>query len=329
MKKALLVPLLLVVVAGTALAVRQARRPAPPPPPSRAELDALIAKRAALREKLLDLTLRRDDQGIGNAPQGSIMLGLPTRFTRSVVEQVVTGLFRETTLTLKNLKVHKQGDVKARVLFAQRKVGEYVLDVDIHEVSGRLQPGQPRLTFGQDQVGVELPVSLADGLGRGALRLVWDSKGLAANAVCGDKDITAAVTGTVVPADYLVQGKFGITAMGDTIVLRPDFGELEINVAVAASAATWATVDQVIASQGSACRAALRKIDLKGILARVIGKGFAVRIPATIFQPIRLPAGVQSSLELQGVTLALQVKPTGMTVTPDRIWYGADIRTGG
>lgn len=329
MKKATLIPLLLLVVAATALAVRQRRRPALPPPPSRAELDALVAKRAALREKLLDLTLRKDDQGIGNAPQGSLMLGLPTRLTRSVIEQVVTGLFRETTLTLSNLKVHKQGDVKARMLFSRRKVGEYVLDVDIHEVSGRLHPGQPRLTFGRDQVGVELPVSLADGLGRGALRLVWNSKGLAANAVCGDEDITAAVTGSVVPAEYLVRGRFGITAVGDTIVLRPDFGDLKVKLVVAASEATWATVDQVIESQRGACRAALRKIDLKGILARVIGKGFDVRIPATIFQTIRLPAGVQSSLELQGVTLALQVTPTGMAVTPDRLWYAADIRTGG
>lgn len=329
MKRALLVPLLLAVAAATVLAVRQARRPTSPPPPSRAELDALVTRRAALRERLLDLTRRGDDQGLGNAPQGSIMLGLPTRFTRSVIEQVVAGLFRETTLTLRNLKVHKQGEVRARMLFSRRKVGEYLLDVDVHEVSGRLQPGQPRLTFGKDQVGVELPVSLADGEGRGALRLVWDSKGLAANAVCGDKDITAAVTGTVVPADHLVQGKFGITAVGDTIVLRPDFGVIKVRLVVRASEATWATVDQVIESQGSACRAALRKIDLKAILARVIGKGFDVRIPATIFQPIRLPAGVQSSLELQGVTLALQVTPTGMTVTPDRLWYAADIRTGG
>lgn len=328
MKRALLALVVIAAVAAAAVAVYRSRRPLPPPAPSQAELDALVAKRTALKEKLLDLTVRKDDQGIGRAPQGSIMLGLPTSFTRAVIEQVVTGLFRETTLTLKNLKVHKAGDVKAKMVFSKRKVGEYVLDVDIHEVSGLLKPGKPTLTFGRDQVGVRLPVALAEGEGRGTLRIQWDSKGLAANAVCGDKDITTAVTGTVVPADYVVEGQFGITAMGDTIVLRPDFGELKVKVTVAATEKTWAAVDQVIEAQGSACRTALKKIDLKAILAKIIGKGFNVRIPAKIFKPIRLPAGVQSSLELQGVKLALQVKPTGMTVTRDRIWYGADIRTG-
>jgi hypothetical protein len=31
------------------------------------------------------------------------------------------------------------------------------------------------------------------------------------------------------------------------------------------------------------------------------------------------------SLEIQGLKLALQVKPTGLLVVGDRLWYGADI----
>jgi hypothetical protein len=48
------------------------------------------------------------------------MIGIPTSLTSSIVEQVVTGLFGETTLTLKNLKVHKEGKVRAKMLIRKR-----------------------------------------------------------------------------------------------------------------------------------------------------------------------------------------------------------------
>jgi hypothetical protein len=215
-----------------------------------------------------------------------------------------------------------------KALVAKRTVGEYVLDVAIHDVMGVLKPGTPVLAFGTDRIGLRLPVSIAGGSGNASVHLAWDSKGLAANAICGDTDVTKAVSGSVVPADYLVEGGFGITASGDSVTLRPDFGELKVKITVEASEAAWKAVDEVIQAQGGACRSALEKIDLKAVLARLVGRGFNVKIPPKIFKPIRLPAGVRSSLKLQGVDLALHVKATGLTVTPDRIWYGANLTAG-
>lgn len=307
-------------------AVDRRRRSALPPPPTRVELDALLARRNALQERLLDLTVRRDDQGLTRAPRGSIMVGVPTGLTRAVVERVVTGLFRETTLTLRNLKVHKEGAVKVQSLFRKRTVGVYVLDVQIEEVTGLLEPGTPQLTFGDDRIGLKLPVALARGGGRARVRLAWDSKGLAANAVCGDTNIDEPVTGTVVPADYLVEGSFGISSGGDTVLLTPAFGELAVKITVEATDESWKVVEKVIAAQRRGCEMALNKANLKEILARLLGKGFNVRIPRKIFQPVHLPAGVTKSLRMQGVDLAFQVKPTGVVVTRDRIWYGADLK---
>jgi hypothetical protein len=51
-----------------------------------------------------------------------------------------------------------------------------------------------------------------------------------------------------------------------------------------------------------------------------------VKIPKKIFKAIRLPAGVQQSLEIQGVRLDLIVAPTGLLVSDDRLWYGADLK---
>ena len=74
---------------------------------------------------------------------------------------------------------------------------------------------------------------------------------------------------------------------------------------------------------------ALDKVDLRAQLEKVLGKGFNVKIPPKIFKPVSLPAGIEKSLEMQGVKLTLAVVPTELVITPERMWYGADVRAKG
>jgi hypothetical protein len=66
-------------------------------------------------------------------------------------------------------------------------------------------------------------------------------------------------------------------------------------------------------------------VNLKEKLGKIVGRGFNVKIPQKIFKPVKLPAGVSQSLEVQGLKLALQVKPTAVLIASDRLWYGADV----
>jgi hypothetical protein len=96
----------LVVVAGGASWYVRFLRPALPPPPTPAEMGALRARRDALQQRLTTAVATSGERSVKDAPRGGIMIGIPTGFTRSIVQQVVTGLFHEMTLTLKNLKVY-------------------------------------------------------------------------------------------------------------------------------------------------------------------------------------------------------------------------------
>jgi hypothetical protein len=315
---------LLLLVGAALLVDRQLHLP--PPPPTPAEIEALTKRRDALGLEVRDSVVKAGEKSLGKAPQAGIMIGIPTGYARSIVEQIVTGLFAETTLTLRNLKVHKEGEVKTKMVFRKKAVGGFVLDVQIHEARGILRPGKPELVFGDNRIRVALPVALAGGEGRARLGLKWDSKGLAANLVCGDVDIDREVTGKVVPEEYHVVGVFGIRTDGNAITLLPDFGELAVRLYVDPTEEAWKVVDEVMAEQRAGCRKVLEKIDLKAILGKLLGKGFNVKIPKKIFKPIRLPAGVSQSLDVQGVKLDLTVKSTGLVVSDDRLWYGADLR---
>jgi hypothetical protein len=298
----------------------------PTPPPTAAELDALRAQRDRLTEQIRDNVIKAGEESLARAPRGGIMIGVPVGFARSIVEQAVTGLFAETTLTLRNLKVQKEGDVKVKMIFRKKTVGNFALNVLIREARGLLKPGAPTVGFANNRIDIALPVNLAEGSGNVSLGFKWDSKGVAANMVCGDYETTREVTGRVVPQTYQVAGTFRIASEGSAITLRPDFGEWEVRIFADPTDQAWGVVDAVMAEQRAGCRDVLEKIDIKAILSRLLGKGFNIKIPKKIFKPISLPAGVRQSLDLQGVKLDISAKATGLAVSGDRLWYGADLQ---
>jgi hypothetical protein len=319
---------LALLVAGTVggLVYLRWRPPDLPPPPTDAELQELLERRDALQKRLTEVVVAKGEKSVARAPRGGLMIGIPTSFTRSILEQIVTGLFDGMTLTLRNLKVHKVGDVRVKMVFGKKRVGHYVLDVQIHQVQGILRPGTPDVAFGTNRVTVSLPVKLAEGKGNADIRLQWDSKGLAANLLCGDADVTKAVTGGVIPQDYRLGGAFKIASSGGAITLSPDFPEpLQVRIFVDPSEQAWQAVEEVMKAQSSGCEKALETIDIKAVLARIVGRGFNVKIPQKVIKPIRLPTGLRQSLEIQGIKVALQLKPTGLLVSDDRLWYGANI----
>jgi hypothetical protein len=326
LKRLALAVVALVAVAAAAL-VYVRTRPSPlPPPPTDAEIQSLLDERDALQKHLTEVIVTHGEESIRKAPRGGVMIGIPTSFTSSIIEQVVTGVFEKMTLTLHDLKVHKAGDVRVKMLVAKRTVGHYVLDVQIHQVQGVLKPGKPDVEFGRNRVTISLPVRLAEGKGNADIRLQWDSKGLAASAVCGDTDVTKAVTGGVVPQDYRFGGAFRIVSSGNAITLTPDIPEpLEVRIFVDPSEQAWQAVQEVVKAQRANCAKVLEKIDIKAILGGIVSRGFNIKIPPKLIKPIHLPAGLKQSLEIQGIKVALHLKPTGLLVSGDRLWYGADI----
>jgi hypothetical protein len=133
------------------------------------------------------------------------------------------------------------------------------------------------------------------------------------------------VTGGAVPEDYHVSGSFALAAAGHTIVLRPRFPDLAVRIYVDPSEQAWGVVDGVVKERAKGCEIALNKVDIKEKLGTILGRGFNVKIPQKIFKPIKLPAGVRQSLEVQGIQLALEVKPAAVKIASDRLWYGADV----
>jgi hypothetical protein len=293
------------------------------PVPSDEELHALTAERTRLRDNFRELLTENNVLDFANAPEGNILVGVPTAFAQALVGEMVSGLFSEVRLRLTDIQAHVEDDVKAKVIFTQT-IGHFTLDVNVREIRALLKPSEPQLKFGGNRIGIRIPVRVAEGRGTGSVRFQWEGKGLA-GAVCGDLDVNPDVSSEVKPATYTVSGEFLLAAQGDTVVAQPRFGDVVLKIVLKPTEKTWATIASTVADvkedKNGICNMAIQKLDVRSLVQKIIDKGFDVKLPPKLFKPIALPATVEQTVEIRDRTVTLDVRPLGLRVTPVMLWY--------
>jgi hypothetical protein len=283
----------------------------------RAGIQALEKERDALRERVNDLMV--NDPRLPGMPNTPVRVGVPTTLARDLIQRVVAGFVDQVTLELKNLKVKKSGRVKKVVT-----LGEYDLKVDIRRIEGRLKTGKPEVTFGGDAVALALPVTVVSGAGRATLQFKWDGKG-AAGATCGDMEVTQEVSGGVRPDTYPVKGGLVLTATAKDILAEPRFPLIKVNLKVVPSDESWAAVDAILAQKGGLCGYVVEKVNVRGIVQRLVDKGFNVRLPTEKIKPMAVPIGIEPTMEVRGQPVALGIKLGELAITESVIWLGAHV----
>jgi hypothetical protein len=310
---------LLLVGAGLYLAGQRARRSA-----RATEVTALRLELGRLQDRLEELSLRSAAGALATAPEQGLVIGVPVEVARDVAHRIMEGYLGSVSLTLRDLRVSKRGDVEAHVLFADRTVGSYALEAQILVVRATLRPGDLQVSFEDQHLGFDVPVATTEGRGRVRLKLAWQSTGLA-DVVCGDIDATRDLEGRILPAVYRMSGSFDVVADGGSLLLRPRFAGMSIRIRVEATAQALREFDQLLAEQGALCRGALEKADVKQKLAEVLARGFEVKLPVELLQDITLPVSVQQSLELEDGSFTLEVNPAEVVMTSQALWYGTNV----
>jgi len=293
------------------------RRDAATPDQRRAAIAALEKERDELRERIDALLVH--DEHLDGMPSTGVRFGIPTSLARTLVERVITGFVDQVTLELRNLKVHKAGRVRKVVT-----LGEYVLDVRIDEVRGRLRTGSPEIVFGGDQVSVALPIRIASGTGNAVIDFKWDGKNVA-GAVCGDMEISQTVAGSVRPDTYPVEGSLVLSASAHEILASPRFPRIRVNLKVQPSAESWAAVQKILDEKEGLCGFVLDKVDIPGVLEGLIGRGFGVRLPTEKLKPMAVPVGIEPTMTIRGRVVAVGVTVSSLAITEHMIWLGADV----
>jgi hypothetical protein len=287
-----------------------------------ARLAALERTRDALRAELASLRAR--DAVTGAAPEGALLVGVPEQAGAEIVRHLTAGFLKRVEVELRDLRVRRSGPVRVKPLVGRMTAGVYALDLRIHEVTGVLEPGVPRMRYEEGQVGLDLPVRIARGEGRATLRFRWDSKGVT-GALCGDFEARIPVRGIVVPRTYPVRGRIAMELAGESFVATPSFPDLEVNLKIEPARESWEALDRVLRKRGFQCRAALRAADVPGLVRRLLDQGLKVKVPQRILRPRQFPAGLEREVTLGETTHELRVAPRQLLVSPRVVWYAADV----
>jgi hypothetical protein len=283
-----------------------------------AEIRALEARQDSLNARAAELAAK--DPRIQALPKGDIVLSIPTAFLRNVIARVFEDVANNATLSLGGIKVHVAKKLKKIVT-----IGEFVVDVDVQQVIGKLSPGQPGIAFGNNLISLSLPVEVNKGSGNAAIHFVWDGKNVA-DAVCGDMDVVQHVSGSIVPSKYVIAGRMTLAEKDNKVICTPYFPETKINIRIKPSKASWAAIDSLLESKHGTCGWVLDKVDVKSILTGVVQeKGFNVKLPLNKLKPFTLPGGAQDTLTIGERKIAIETKRNAVRIDPDAIWYGINV----
>jgi len=307
------------LAAASVLAVSAAcgRKDRETPDGLRADIAALEKERDTLRGRMNELMVR--DPRLKGMPATPVKVGVPTTLARDLIQRVVAGFVDQVTLELKNLKVKKSGTVKKVVT-----IGQYDLNVTINRVIGKLRTGKPDVTFGGNKVKVALPVTVASGTGNATIHFKWDGKNVA-GATCGDLEVTQEVSGSVRPDTYPVAGGLVLTATAEDILASPRFPVIKVNLKVNPSAESWGAVQKILDEKEGLCGYVVEKVNIPGILQRLLDKGFNVRLPTEKIKPMAVPVGIEPTMEVRGQPVALAIRLGELAITDQMIWLGANV----
>jgi hypothetical protein len=282
------------------------------------ELHRLTVEQDSLRARASALV--QADPRMQKLPAGDVVMVVPTVFLRSVIEQVFEDVVGNVTLSVHGLKSHVAKSVHQVI-----PIGDYVLDVDVHELSGVLSPGRPVLGFGGDRTSMLLPVKVREGRGEATFHFVWKSKSLP-DLTCGDWDITQKVSGTVVPSEFLLSGGMSLRTRGNRIVCTPEFPETKLRLRVTPSPASRDAVRSLLAQKRGLCGWVIERVDLPGLLSAMLeAQGFDVAIPMNRIPALDLPAGVRESVRVGGRVLVVEARTRTLRLDAEAIWYSADV----
>jgi hypothetical protein len=190
-----------------------------------------------------------------------------------------------------------------------------------------LSAGAPTLEVAPgNSVRLRVPVSMTSGRGAGTLEFAWQAKGVA-NVVCRDFTVREDLEAAAFPEKYTVRGGFTLAAQGDRIVARPLFPRDAYRVRVDLLPESWERVKAALVAQDTfgRCGIAMDPEDVMAKLRRLGEKGFEFRLPSSLFRPVELPAGLQSQVEVEGRQLEVKIESRLLSLTPEVLWYGADI----
>jgi hypothetical protein len=175
-------------------------------------------------------------------------------------------------------------------------------------------------------IDIDLPVDVEETPGDAILHFDWDSSGVA-NAVCRDFQATRTIHGRVLPQRHVLSGSLQLKNTGGRLTEVPLFPNREIRMGLDLNPESWALVEEALQSEDhfGKCGLFMEASDGLAFLKRLAATGVAVKLPASIFRIVDLPARVQESVSVNRRKISLGLTAESLRVEPATLWSSVSV----
>ena len=290
-------------------------------------LAELRATHERLHQQLQDVVSKDPVVRRAFADKGQVVVAIQSKWIEQVLADVAVRYLDDVTLDLNSVEANAGGTVRTDTFVGKITLGDWHLDVKVVSLRGSLAADRPVLAFrNPDLLHVELPVRVRRSRGQVSLRLHWDSAALA-NMVCHDFDLARDLQGTVLAQTHTLAGDIAFRSVDGEITAAPEFPDRKVALRVDLSSESWAEVEAALRSQDSAgrCGALMKPERILEKLHELGQRGIPVTLPASIFNPVRLPGRVEKRVSVQDRDVAVTVSADTLVLSSQMLWSSASV----
>jgi len=291
------------------------------------EISVLRKRRTALRDSL-DAMIDRDPLiHIASNDNSDIAVALSQRVLVALLQEVTVRYLDRVEIDVEDVQGHGKGTFKTGSPFGRLTVGEWTVQVRVHEFGGVLSAGVPTVEVaGNNRLHMAIPTRIREGDGSLTLDFAWNSNSVF-NVVCRDFKTTQTLRGRVLPQRHVVRGDFVLSAAGAGIVADPEFPPEKFPLAMALDQASWDRLRAALEEQDKLLKCGLLiKPDVVIARLRDLGaRGLKFKLPRSLMRTVVLPASIEKSVRILGSSVELSVRPHELQITPEMFWYSANV----
>jgi hypothetical protein len=284
-----------------------------------------------LRElrRLHDALHVRLEGGVGRDPvaarafadSGQILIVVRARAIEDLTARAARQYLEQVTLDLTALEAHADGSLRKHTLIGRRKIGGWAVAVVIKKLVGQLRAGQPRLAFARNVLDVELPLEVQPASGQIRLHFSWDSAAVV-NLVCKDFEVDLDLDGRALRQQHVLRGQIELRADDHALTATPVVQERSFPLKIDLTRDSWAKVEAALRSQDSLGRCGMF-LDPESVLHELhelVEQGIKIRLPRSIFRPVRLPARFEQSVKVNDTTVRLWLAGERLRSSESVLW---------
>jgi hypothetical protein len=260
------------------------------------------------------------------ADPGQIVIVVRSGLIEDLTARVARQYLQQVTLDLTSVEAHAKGRLRKRTVIGHQKVGGWTAEVVFNRLVGQLRAGQPRLTFAGNVLDVELPVEVQPASGQIGLHFSWNSASVL-NLVCKDFEVDLDLDGRTLRQRHVLRGRIELAADDDVLTATPVLRERSFPLKIELTRASWGKVEAALRSQNSVgrCGLLLHPDDVLQSLHAIVAAGIKIRLPRSLFPPVRLPAHFEQTVRVNDRVVQLSLAGERLRSSESMLWSSTKV----